>query len=58
MVKACFAQRRKTFVNTVSNTLKIDREILKDALIELNLSETVRGEGLTMEQLALISKRI
>lgn len=58
LVKACFAQRRKTFVNTVSNTLKIDRQILKDALLELNLSETVRGESLTMEQLALISKHI
>ena len=55
LVKATFAQRRKTFLNTVSNTLKIDKEILKSALSDLNLEPTVRGEQLTMEQLAYIS---
>ena len=55
LVKATFAQRRKTFLNTVSNTLKIDKETLKSALNDLNLEPTVRGEQLTMEQLAYIS---
>lgn len=55
LVKATFAQRRKTFLNTVSNTLKIDKESLKSALNDLNLEPTVRGEQLTMEQLAYIS---
>ena len=55
LVKATFAQRRKTFLNTVSNTLKIDKETLKSALNDLNLEPTFRGEQLTMEQLAYIS---
>ena len=55
LVKATFAQRRKTFLNTVSNTLKIDKESLKSALNDLNLEPTFRGEQLTMEQLAYIS---
>lgn len=55
LVKACFAQRRKTLVNTVSNTLSVDKSALKTALNSLNISETVRGEQLTMEQLADLS---
>ncbi len=57
-VKACFAQRRKTLVNTVSNTLGINKEILKNALLEEGISETVRSEQLTIEQLANISQKI
>ena len=58
LTKAAFAQRRKTFLNTVSNTLKIDKNILRNALADLGISETVRGEQLTMEQLAAISEKI
>ncbi len=56
--KAAFAQRRKTFLNTVSNTLNVPKERLRHILTELNIKETVRGEELTMEQLAQISDRI
>lgn len=58
LVKACFAQRRKTLLNTVSNTMKIDKETLKNALEDIGLSPTVRGEQLTMEQLAELSNRL
>lgn len=58
LVKACFAQRRKTLVNTVSNTMNIDKNTLRNVLSEIGLSETVRGEQLTMEQLALLSEKI
>ena len=58
LVKACFAQRRKTLVNTVSNTLGIDKENIKKALSKLGLSETVRGERLTLEELAELSNLI
>ena len=58
LVKACFAQRRKTLVNTVSNTLGIDKENIKKALAKLGLSETVRGERLTLEELAELSNFI
>lgn len=53
--KACFSQRRKTLLNTVSNTLKIDKNALRDTLKQMGLSETVRGEELNMEQLAAIA---
>lgn len=55
LVKACFAQRRKTLVNTVSNTLGIEKQKLRDALCEIGLTETARGEQLTLEQLAKLS---
>ncbi|MGN0493336.1 MAG: ribosomal RNA small subunit methyltransferase A, partial [Acutalibacteraceae bacterium] len=58
LIKACFAQRRKTLVNTVSSTLGIDKEIIKNALSKLGLSETVRGERLTLEELAELSNLI
>lgn len=54
-VKACFAQRRKTLVNTVSNTMGISKDTLRDALARLGLPETVRSEQLTIEQLAQLS---
>lgn len=55
LVKCCFAQRRKTLVNTVSNTSGTDKQTLKNALCMLGLSETVRGEQLSLEQLAMLS---
>ena len=55
LAKACFAQRRKTLVNTVSNTLGISKDALRSALNEIGLIETVRGEQLTLEQLAQLS---
>lgn len=55
LVKACFAQRRKTLVNTVSNTMGIDKNLLREALNKIGLEETVRGEQLTMQQLADLS---
>lgn len=58
LAKACFAQRRKTLLNTVSNTMGISKDVLRNALSEIGLSDTVRGEQLTLEQLALLSDKI
>lgn len=58
LTKACFAQRRKTFLNTVSNTLNIEKEHLRNCLKELDLPETVRGEALSMDDLAKLSDLI
>lgn len=55
LVKCCFAQRRKTLVNAVSNTSGANKQALKNALCKLGVSETVRGEQLTLEQLAELS---
>ena len=58
LVKACFAQRRKILLNTVCNTLNIEKEVLRTALNKANIPETVRGETLTMEQLADITNHL
>lgn len=58
IVKACFAQRRKILLNTVCNTLNIEKEVLRAALQGANIPETVRGETLTMEQLANLTNAL
>ncbi len=58
IVKACFAQRRKILLNTVCNTMGISKDSFRAALNEAGVSETVRGETLTMEQLAAISNAL
>ncbi len=58
LVKSAFAQRRKTLVNTVSNTSNYSKEQIKNALLEIGLNETVRAEQLTMEDLANLSNKL
>ncbi len=58
IVKACFAQRRKILLNTVCNTLNIEKEVLRAALKSANIPETVRGEVLTLEQLANLTNAL
>lgn len=53
--RACFAQRRKTLLNTVSNTLGVEKQHLRECLEALSLNSSVRGEQLTLEQLAELS---
>lgn len=55
LVKACFAQRRKTLLNTVSSTLKIEKTALCECLKELGLREDIRAEKLKMEELCALS---
>lgn len=58
VVKAAFAQRRKTFVNAVSSGTNIDKESIYKALEETGLPLTVRGEKLTMENLTDICRHL
>jgi 16S rRNA (adenine1518-N6/adenine1519-N6)-dimethyltransferase len=58
LVKACFAQRRKTLVNTVSNTTNYTKEQLKSALQQIGISETVRAEQLSMQDLVNLSNML
>ncbi len=58
LIKAAFAQRRKTLVNTVSNTTGISKDDLRIALEEIGLSPTVRSEQLTLEQLSSLSNKL
>ena len=54
-IKACFAQRRKTLVNTVSATMGISKDKLREALSSAGLPETARSEQLTLDELAAVA---
>ncbi len=58
VVRAAFNQRRKTLTNALQNGLSVPRETTAKALSELHLSETVRGESLTLQQFADLSVRL
>ncbi len=57
IISASFNQRRKTLVNSLHNSPQISKtkeEILR-ALEQMGLSQTVRGEALTLEQFAALT---
>lgn len=58
MIRASFNQRRKTLQNGLSHegSLNLTKEQVAEALRTMGLSETIRGEALTLEQFAALSK--
>ncbi|MGN0569624.1 MAG: 16S rRNA (adenine(1518)-N(6)/adenine(1519)-N(6))-dimethyltransferase RsmA [Candidatus Fimenecus sp.] len=58
MVKAAFAQRRKTVLNALSSGMGIEKQKISDAILDAGLSLTVRAEALTMEELVTLSNEI
>ncbi len=58
-VKAAFAQRRKTLVNSLSSSfLELDKATISSLPAKLGLDERIRGEKLTLEQFADLSRLI
>ena len=55
LIKASFMQRRKTFINGVTNGGITSKDKIKEILHGLQIEENVRGENLTLEQFAKIS---
>ena len=65
IIRASFNQRRKTLANALSNglsytdsegkTLRPSRENVCEALDKMGLSQTIRGEALTLEKFAELS---
>lgn len=55
LVKSAFAQRRKTLVNSLSNTMGISKAKISQALQEMGYASNVRAEQLTMEELVNLS---
>jgi len=47
-VKAAFSQKRKTILNSLSNSLKIEKEVLLPKLISAEISPTDRPEKLSL----------
>lgn len=56
LIRASFNQRRKTLQNSLVNGgISVTKEQVVEALEKLELSSTVRGEALTLEQFARLS---
>ena len=55
VVKAAFAQRRKTAVNSISNTLGMKKQAVADAFTAANIEANARAEALTLEQFAALT---
>lgn len=57
LIRAAFNQRRKTLTNSINNSpdLNFSKESVEKALEQMELSPTVRGEALTLEQFAKLS---
>lgn len=57
LIRASFNQRRKTLANSLANahSLSLTREQVAAALEKMQLSPTVRGEALTLEQFAALA---
>ena len=67
LIRASFNQRRKTLVNGLSNAGimipgeekgVITKEVVLQALAELGLKETIRGEALSLQEFADLSNQI
>lgn len=57
LIRASFNQRRKTLQNGLTNSpeLAFSKETIAEAIAELGVSATIRGEALTLEQFAALS---
>lgn len=60
LIRAAFNQRRKTLANALSHgmqgeTCAVTREMVQEALSQMGLSETVRGEKLSLEEFAKLA---
>lgn len=57
LIRASFNQRRKTLVNGLNNNpeIHLSKELIAEAIKQLEVSETVRGEALTLKQFATLT---
>ena len=58
LIKASFMQRRKTLLNSLSNSGIMPKEKVRELLEKLNLNENIRGEELTIEQFAQMANML
>lgn len=57
-VKCAFSQRRKTALNSISNTMGVPKEKISQAFESLGIDKSIRAEKLSMEELIDISQLI
>ena len=58
LVKCAFAQRRKTALNSISNTMGVYKQKITEIFTELGLEINIRPEKLTMQNLIDITDRL
>jgi 16S rRNA (adenine1518-N6/adenine1519-N6)-dimethyltransferase len=60
IIRASFNQRRKTLVNGLHNAsgINVTKDDVVNALRNLDLPETIRGEALTLEQFAELADQL
>ncbi len=58
VVRACFAQRRKTVVNSVSATLNLNKTDVANALNENGIKPTARAEELQMNEFISLARSL
>ncbi|WP_167957162.1 16S rRNA (adenine(1518)-N(6)/adenine(1519)-N(6))-dimethyltransferase RsmA [Anaerosporobacter faecicola] len=60
LIRASFNQRRKTLVNGLNNSpeIHVDKEVIIKAIEKLDVSPTIRGEALDLQQFAKLSNAI
>ncbi len=60
LIRASFNQRRKTLANGLNNSdeIKLSKELITEAITELDFSPSIRGEALTLADFAALSNLI
>lgn len=60
IIRASFNQRRKTLANGLNNSpeIHVAKDIISESIQELNLTPSIRGEALTLDQFAKLSNII
>ena len=58
LVKSAFAMRRKTLANNLIASFNLDRPTAENIITESGFSPTVRGEALSIKNLAIISDKL
>ena len=58
VIKGAFAQRRKTVLNSLSSSLSLDKQAVRDILSAAGVEENARAERLTLEDFAHIADAI
>ncbi len=58
IVRAAFAQRRKTVLNSISSSLGLEKSVVNELLLECEVSPSARAEKLSMDDFVRIAERI
>ena len=60
LIRASFNQRRKTLANGLKNApdIPLEKEEIEAVITELGKPLTIRGEALTLEEFAALSKLV